>query len=204
MNNTTDLKSIERQAYLSYHQDGLIDIFVGILLVVLAITIWFLPTFWYFIVGGFFALFSSYMAAKNRIMIPRMGYVEFSSARRQRITYIFLTLVVILVFGNILGILAMLHPPLGVLIFESAFTILIVGAVGGIIFAVIAFASNIRRFYVYAVIFLGSAIYTFYFPIIAVLPLIAVGLVMFIFGSVLLHRFLRKYPKESLGEMEGA
>ncbi len=204
MSKTTDLKSIERQAYLSYHQDGLIDIFVGILLILLGVTVWFFPTFWFFLVSGFFALFSSYMAAKHRITIPRMGYVEFSAARRLRITYIFLVLVVLLVFGNVLGIIAMLYPPLGVLIFESAFTILIVGAVGGIIFAVIGLASNIRRFYVYAVIFLGSSVFTFYFPIIVVLPLVAVGLVMTVFGSVQLYRFLRMYPKESLGEMEGA
>ncbi|MFX1318367.1 MAG: hypothetical protein ACFE9D_08495 [Promethearchaeota archaeon] len=204
MSKTTDLKSIERQAYLSYHQDGLIDIFVGILLILLGLTIWFLPEFWFFLVGGFFALFSSYAAAKNRITIPRMGYVEFSSARRLRIKYIFLVLVLLLVFGNVLGIIAMLYPPLGVLIFESAFTILIVGVVGSIIFAVIGLASNIQRFYLYAVIFLGSAVFTFYFPIITVLPLVAVGLIMTVLGSVLLYQFIRKYPKESLGEMEGA
>jgi len=204
MRKTTDLKSIERQAYLSYHQDGLIDIFVGILLILMGVMIWFLPTVWYFLVGGFIALFSSYAAAKNRITIPRIGYAEFTSARRLRIKYIFLVMVVLLVFGNVLAIIAMLYPPLGVLIFESAFTILIVGAVGSIIFAVIGFGSNIRRFYVYAIIFLGSAVSTFYFPIIAVLPLVAVGLAMTLFGLVLLYRFLRKYPKESLGEMEGA
>ncbi len=204
MSKTADLKSIERQVYLSYHQDGLIDIFVGILLIFLGVTIWFLPTFWFFLISGLFAFMSAYYAAKRSITVPRMGYVEFSSARRQRIQYVFLVLVILLVFGNILGIIAMLYPPLGVLIFESTFTILIVGAVGGIIFAIIGLASNIRRFYVYGVIFLGSALFTFYFPLILVLPLLAVGVVMTMFGFALLYSFIRKYPKEEPGEMEGA
>ncbi|MFX1582906.1 MAG: hypothetical protein ACFFCJ_11940 [Promethearchaeota archaeon] len=204
MSKTADLKAIERQVYLSYHQDGFIDIFVGILLIFLAVMIWFFPTFLFFLISSLFAFLCAYYAAKKLITIPRMGYVEFSSARRQRIQYVFLVLVVLLVFGNILGIIAMLIPPVGVLIFESTFTILIVGVVGGIIFATIGLASDIRRFYVYGVIFLGSALFTFYFPLILVLPLIAVGLVMTVFGFVLLYGFIRKYPKEELGEMEGA
>jgi hypothetical protein len=204
MRETTDLKSIERQAFLSYHQDGLIDIVAGGVLLTLSLMIWLLPDFWYFLIGGFVAFISVYAAAKKSITVPRMGYVEFSKLRRQRTQYIFLAFVAITVVGNILGIMAMLNPPLGILIFESVYTILIIGLIGGAIFALIGFFSEIWRFHVYGIIFLSSAIFTFLRPFLVFLPLIIVSVCMLVFGAVLLYRFVQRFPKESFGEIESA
>lgn len=202
MSNTTTLKEIERRAYLSYHQEGIVDLCVGSALLSLSLMMWFLPEFWFFIVGGLIALTSVYALAKKTITIPRMGYVEFSTSRRQKTQYIFLTFVVVTVFGNILGIIAMLFPPLGILIFESIYTILIIGVIGGVLLFMVGFISSIRRFYMYALVFVGSTIFTFLIPIFVLLPLFALGFVMIIYGAVLLFRFLQQYPKVELGEVE--
>ncbi len=202
MNEHTDLKALERKAFTSYHQDGLIDIIVGSALFSLALMIWFFPGFWYFIVGGLVALTSTYTAAKKSVTVPRMGYVEFSPERKQKIIYIFLAFVVILVFGNILGILAMLFPPLGILIFESQITILIMGVIGGFLFALIGYISDLRRFYIYGTIFLASAVFIFFTPILVILPLLVVSIIMIMYGAILLYQFTQLYPKESGGEVE--
>ncbi len=204
MNKTTDLKTIERQAYLSYHQDGLIDLFVGGALFSIALLIWLLPESWFFLIGSLVVMSSLYAAVKKKITVPRMGYVEFSSVRRQKTQYIFLVFVMILVFANILTIIAWLFPSLGVLIFESMFTILLIGLIGGGLLLFIGSISDIKRFHAYSILFLGSAVFTFFIPVLAVLPLISLGIVMMIYGSSLLYRFVKQFPKESLGEMDSA
>jgi len=202
MNETTNLKSIERRVYLSYHQDGLIDLIMGGVLLSLSLIIWLLPEFWFVLIGGFIVMTTAYAAAKKAITFPRVGYVEFSQVRRKKTQYIFLAFIVITVFGNILTIIAWMFPALGILIFESAFTLLIIGVIGGGILAFIGYISEIWRFYLYGIIFLSSAVFTFFVPSLAVFPLIVLGSVMIIFGSILLYRFIQRYPKEILGEVE--
>ena len=196
------MKQVERRVYISYHQDGLIDLVIGSALLTLSLIIWFLPELWIFIVGCFVVFPTSYAGLKKSITIPRLGYVEFSPTRQKKTQYIFLAFMVILVVFNILGIFAMFYPPLGVLIFESVFTILIVGGLGGLIFAAVGYVSNIRRFYLYGVILFGSALFTVIFPIVLVLPGLSLGFVMIFYGATLLYRFVKRYPKEVNGELE--
>jgi hypothetical protein len=203
MSKSIDLKTIESRAFLSYHEDGLVDLFVGATMFLLALMIWCLPEFWIFLIGGFVALMSSYAAAKKSITVPRMGYVEFSQTRRRRIQYILLVFMVVLVFANILSIFAWIFPPLGILIFESGFTILLLGIVGAILLACVGYFSSIKRFIGYGGVLLVSTVITFFVPLLLVLPLLVLGLVMIAYGSFLLIRFTRSYPKNEPGEMEG-
>lgn len=204
MNENIDLNQIEKQAYLSYHQDGILDICIGSALVNLWLVIWLLPEFWYFIVGGLIVWVTVYTGAKKAFTVPRMGYVEFSSIRRRRIQNILLVGVLILVCSNILAILAIIHPPLGILIFESLYTILLIGIIGTLIVGFIGHMLNMRRFYSYGAVFFATSIFTFFVPSVLILPLIVLSIVILTFGLVLLYRFLRKYPKLSSGEVAGA
>jgi len=205
MTNNSKLQEIERKAFISYHGDGILDICIGSALLVMAIFIWLLPEFWYFIIGGLVALIPLYTGAKRSITAPRLGYVEFSSGRRHRIQYILLAGVLILVVFNILGILAIINPTIGIFIFESAFTILIIGIIGAFVLALIGGMVGIQRFYIYSVVFLGVAVVTFFFPLFpAIFPLIVVSIVILVYGLFLLYQFLQKYPKETSGEVAGA
>ena len=204
MGNNRELQDIERKAFMSYHGDGILDICIGSALLVLVFFIWLLPEFWFFVIGGLIAWVSIYSGAKKSITVPRFGYVEFSSVRRRRLQSIVLAGVVMLVVFNILGILAIIHPPLGVFIFESMFTILIIGILGLFILALIGAMLDLRRFYSYGVVFLGASIFTFFIPLIVLLPLIVVSIVILVYGIFLLFQFLQKYPKQASGEVTGA
>ena len=202
LNEVVDLKQVERRIYLSYHQDGLIDIFVGAALLCVSLMIWLLPEFWFFLIAGLVAFTTSFAGLKRVITIPRIGYVEFSPTRQRKTQYLFLAFTVILVVFNILGIIAIFYPPLGILLFESLFTILIVGVIGGLIFAAIGYSSHIRRFYSYGIILISSALFTFLFPVLVVLPGLVLGFIMIFYGALLLYWFVKRYPKELHGEME--
>ena len=204
MTNNSKLQEIERKAFISYHGDGILDICIGSALLVMAFFIWLLPEFWFFVIGGLIGWISLYTGAKKLITAPRLGYVEFSSVRRRRIQNIMIAGVLMLVVFNILGVLAIINPIIGIFIFESAFTILIVGIIGAFVLALIGTMLNIRRFYSYSVVFLGVAVVTFFIPLILLLPLIVVSIVMLVYGLFLLYQFLQKYPKETSGEVAGA
>jgi len=91
MNEKINLKEIERKAFVSYHRDGLIDLFLGFLLMVavlsatlsangvadsLRIAIY-LP--FMVVIGP-----GLYMIGKKYITIPRLGRVKFGPQRRSR------------------------------------------------------------------------------------------------------------------------
>ncbi|MDO8125245.1 MAG: hypothetical protein Q6364_12820 [Candidatus Hermodarchaeota archaeon] len=204
MTNNSKLQEIERKAFISYHGDGILDICIGSALLVMAFFIWLLPEFWFFVIGGLIGWISLYTGAKKLITAPRLGYVEFSSVRRRRIQNIMIAGVLMLVVFNILGVLAIINPIIGIFIFESAFTILIVGIIGAFVLALIGTMLNIRRFYSYSVVFLGVAVVTFFIPLILLLPLIVVSIVMLVYGLFLLYQFVQMYPKEARGEVTGA
>ncbi len=93
MNEKINLKDIERKAYLSYHEDGLLDIFLATFLIQAAISTIFVESFWIFATSGTWFVF--YFAIKQAITIPRIGQVNFSSARKGKIKRTTLTLVIL-------------------------------------------------------------------------------------------------------------
>ena len=204
MTENAKLKAIERKAFISYHQDGILDICIGSVILNIVIFIWLLPEFWFFIVGGLIAWMSVYWGIKKKITVPRIGYVEFSATRKRRTQNILLVGVIVLVFANLLSILAMIYPPLGIFIFESQYTILLIGIFGAIIFSSIGYISDMKRFYSYGIVVLASSVVTFFFPFVVILPLIVISLTILSYGLVLLYRFLLKYPKQLVGEVAGA
>ena len=116
MSKSGRLHDIERKAFTSYHGDGLLDICIGSVILFLAlITMWF-PEYWFFLIAGVMIWVSLYAGAKKTITFPRLGYVEFSSIRRRRIEYVLISGLILLVTFNILGILAMIYPIIGILV----------------------------------------------------------------------------------------
>lgn len=73
------ISNIEKMAFKSYWDDGLLDIMLGLVLLVLGIT-------WWQGVAVFGAIFpavcvSMWSPLRKRLIEPRMGYVEFSGKR---------------------------------------------------------------------------------------------------------------------------
>lgn len=194
-----DLKAIERKAYLSYHQDGLLDVFVGLAALFIAIFLWIAPDMLIYIMGTMFVWVLIYMAAKKSVIVPRLGYVEFSRERNTRSSVILLYVVVLNIVAVIITMFAWINPSIFTDIIEPN-GFLIIGAAFASIFAVVAYGTGIRRFYAYGVVTLLAFSFSQFLFLPFYLPILSLGVVMSVVGMLLLYKFVRKYPKESAGE----
>ena len=96
MGKEPNLKEIERKAYMSYHQDGLLDIFAGLYVLGFGLGI-FVDLILDFGMGMILmpAVFVSlalplWIAAKRRITMPRIGFVNFGIRGANKLTAIFI------------------------------------------------------------------------------------------------------------------
>ncbi|MFX1318366.1 MAG: hypothetical protein ACFE9D_08490 [Promethearchaeota archaeon] len=194
MSERIDLKALERKAYTSYHQDGIFDIILGLAIIFFGLTL--LPlleeSMTYLWGGTFIVWFISYGVAKKSITVPRMGYVEFSPSRRYRLVFLFSLLVIVNV---VIFAFMMFGLSVAAVLFLNQYGLLVVATVGGGLFAVFGWATQIYRLFGYgAITFLAfSAAHVFVLPI--TYPIIAIGIALAGLGFVLLYQFLRKYPK---------
>lgn len=192
------MKTIERKVYLSYHQDGLVDVFLGLAILVFGAYILYEPGM-VAIAGGTIAVFPvMYAAAKKSVTIPRLGYVKFASQRRNKTRNVLLFLVVAGVLGNVAGVFAMIYRPFVIFLVENY--MIVVGVVGAAIFSLAAYLSEVKRFYAYSAINLIAFPSGYILPTAIYQPMILLGAIITISGAFLLYRFLRKYPKRT-GEM---
>ena len=90
MNQKINLKEIERKAYTSYHQDGIIDVTFAITILMFAAVV-ISDMVW---MGGIVGVLvtSIYAGMKKVITIPRIGYVKFPQQRTQRLMILTVTL----------------------------------------------------------------------------------------------------------------
>ncbi len=109
-----DLKQLERRAWTSFFQDGLLDIFMGLALLAIGI-----PA----MLPGLFGTelrqnagaavlmlfaFLPYWAGKRFMTVPRMGRAEFTRARKSRQTKVAMLYAVSVVAGVIVSLMVML------------------------------------------------------------------------------------------------
>jgi hypothetical protein len=212
MSQNINLKEIERKAWTSYFQDGLWDIFLGLLLVSSAVSTWLsntgvpsstrIPTYIGIMVLGGLVLW----AGKRFITVPRMGHVKFGPARKARMSklrgVLFISVLVIAaLFVAGLGIHnARLQRPEWWLIgrMPTASVIVILNFL--IVFSLMAYFMDFNRLYLYGVLF-------------ALQEVVGVGLreladvnvgffigsavsaiIVLLIGTVVFIRFLREYP----------
>ena len=94
------IKELERKVYTSQHQDGLIDIFASIYIIGFSIGI-LLDYIWDFSFGvllpGILVVLvvPLWITAKRRITMPRIGYVNFGTRGKTKITAIFTGILVL-------------------------------------------------------------------------------------------------------------
>ena len=195
MTQRIDLKELERRAYLSYHEDGLLDILIGlgalfIGCVILTDMAW---------MGGVLpALYVPiYAAAKKSITIPRMGYVRFSPQRSRTPMLIILGVGIALFLCFLLGAVAfavydVIPPAFSAWLRE--YHMLVLGAIAAVSFGGVALLTGLRRLYAYAVltILLFAGGHLLDAP--AWLQVFTLGVLILLVGLVVLIRFLRRYP----------
>ena len=101
MEQNVNLEKIERKAYLSYHQDGLWDIFLGIFFSGMGVVMFFNTIY---LMGALAALLPVAIPIKKSFTSSRLGYVKFAPKRQAQEKKSRAKLTIILTFTAILGL----------------------------------------------------------------------------------------------------
>ncbi len=203
MTEKINLKEIERKAYTSYHQDGLIDIFIGFTILAFGILM-FTDLAW---MGGIFAIvaITGYTSAKKVFTIPRIGYVKFV---QYKVKMMFAGVMIAIILTALLGSFAFIAIEIekGMPLWMSLLVengLLIIGLSGASFISLFAYVFRIYRLYAYGIltliIFVAGHFVILPFPHFVVL----LGALILLSGLSVLIRFLRKYPipvKGSIGD----
>jgi hypothetical protein len=193
-----NMKEIERQVYLSYSEDGLVDIAIGVVITAWGLMLTQEPSG---LIGllGLLGMGVWYFG-KRLITIPRIGVIEPSPKMERKLSNlaIFLVVLGLVVFAGIL-----LSRAAGSLVI-SDYSLAILGLVlaGGV--ALVAYLLNAARIYLYAVILFASfaggeilAKSVTTFDAFA-LSVIIGGALILLSGIIVLVRFMRKYPRQQM------
>jgi hypothetical protein len=193
-----NLKEIQKKAYTSYHQDGLLDIFASAYILTFATGI-LMDFLWDFSFGvilpGFLLalILPMWIAAKRRITIPRIGFVKFGRQGSEKVTA---TLTGLTALGvAILFLFALFHAGsaqwLNVII-ENGMIAIGFGALA--VCLVFGYAMGLKRLYAYGIIALTFFVVGHIIGIFFAYVVIALGITVAATGVNLLVNFVRKYP----------
>ena len=189
MTQSLDLKQIERKAWKSYYEDGMWDIFMGLMMIAIGVDL--------LTEGGpaFYALIG--VAALSPILIkwfitmPRLGWVKFGPMRRTRdkLMKVVLAVSILIGIGGLVAYVIGAEPPDG--IFPAIGAIVIFA-----VFAAMAYLREFPRLYGYAVAYslsmgLAMAMTENFVPMVMFFVFGGTGLVI---GLALIARFVRRYP----------
>ena len=204
MSRDVNLKELERKAFLFYHQDGLLDIFLGLTILLFGVKVGSGDPFGVIIILYLIYLFL-WAAAKRAITIPRIGYVKFRRSPQTAKIGLATTIVVfpILLLGALVlyGYVS-LQPDW--MAWLEEYVMLGVGVVMAVFIGASAFLLGIRRLYGYAaltaIVLVGGYVLSVPEP---PLQIMALGVLILLSGLVTLARFLRDYPIPTVPVEEG-
>lgn len=191
MSQEQDFIELQQRTYASYHQDGLIDMIIGWAILGFGINMA-LDSSAFLFLGWLPIVF--YVPIKNRVTVPRIGYVKFSASNSLIIGIVLAVLLVLLLGIFILLIVGPNIIPVQINEWFSEYYLLLFGGLLGLGFAGTASATGITRFYAYAIMLVLIIAGGIWLNVPAAIYVIAAGLVIEIVGIILMVRFLRRYP----------
>lgn len=195
-----NLKEIERKAYMSYHQDGLVDVFGGLYILGFGLGI-FMQIIWDFSFGVIIpailitTVLPIWIAAKRKITMPRIGYVNFGTRGANKLTIVFIGTMVAGLFAFFAFTFATSQNGLRVwldLIFQNG--MLVVGFGSLAICALFGYTMGLKRLYAYGLLAAFSLIIGHFLEIFFAHIIIALGTTVIVVGFILLINFVKKYP----------
>jgi hypothetical protein len=205
MSQNFDLKAIEQKAFRSFHQDGLMDIYIGAL--ALARSLFFaIPEsgegegmYMGLALLGVAIAFAIFRLGKQYITTPRLGQVRFGPERQQRKATMMWVMAgfVLVTFGIFaysvfvwkvgMPVPSPLSPSL-----ERGLVALIAGLISGASVIVKSYFMEFVRGY-YIGFALGCGLF-FTILLNSVIPVIAAGALILVPGLVIFVNFLRQHP----------
>ncbi len=202
MNQSLDLRELERKAWISFHQDGAIEIYLGVLLSIGFITSG--DSAYLRIIGPvlILAAMGLFAGIKKLVTLPRMGLVKFGSARRAKSKRLAMIMVVPLLATLVLFF--MTATGTGSVGWTMTRTTFGLGLGIGIwlVFATIAFMSDQTR--LFAVGFVMAATIASREMLDQPLLLLAGGAALLAYGLTLFVQFVRRYPRPTDAELSAS
>ncbi len=199
MSEKINLKVIERKAWASYFEDGLLDILIGAMLLIGGIRS-ITDYVWYTLL--ILPLILVLPLGKSFITTPRLGHVKFGPARKLKQTRVIIVLTI-----SVLATVALLMLP------KSGFAlppkILISPMMAGwiaVVFGVLAYYLDFWRLFAYGLLFAISEVLSGLFGgYIGAMAQTISGIAVLLIGLFVLARFLRKYPQpvEAMSSVKG-
>ena len=188
MTQEIDLKHIERKVWLSFHSDGILDMFFGALMLIMGVRALTGIRWVTFLLLGVILMGA---LGKKFITVPRLGYVKFGRNRSKR----FLRVLIINIVCCVIVAAIIIPALLGAAIPKEVRIIsLSIGTI--IIFSGIAYIFDFKRMYIYAVLLAaGLTIFDLFGDPRGAILLTAAGFTITIVGLIILSQFLKKYPK---------
>jgi len=190
-----NITSLTRKVYLSYQQDGILDLAAGT--VVLGFGLNMLTGNIVFLMVGWMAMML-YFLVKQRITVPRFGYVRFESEEKtfsKGLASVGVgVLVLFLFFAFKLFVDRQPSSPEMEALVQRYHMVPLSGMLFGLPALGAAIFLGLKRFYLYALLAAGLPALGAWIGIDTYIPIVTTGLVMLVIGIVLLTNFLKKYP----------
>ncbi len=201
MSTTKEFDSLKRKVYLAYHQDGILDLVAGS--VVLGFGLNMLTDNIVFLMFGWLAMML-YVLIKQRITVPRFGYVRFESEKKTvQKAWISVGIGVLFVaFFLTLNIFVSRKPtsPEMQAWIQRYHMVPLSAMLFGLPTLAAAIFLGLKRFYLYALLAVGLPLVGAWLNIETYIPIVTTGAVIIAFGAILLVNFLKKYPLNAAGE----
>ena len=192
-----NLKEIERRAYVSYHEDGLLDIFVGVYVVGFGLGV-LVDRLWDLGFGSIMpailiaTILPIWIAAKRKITVPRIGFVKFGPQGMNKLMAIFIGLTVAgLGVFFALALFQSGRPAWIDLLFQNG--LLVVGFGSLAVCIVFGYSMGLKRLYAYGLLALVALVIGHFAGIFFAYIIMALGTVVLATGIALLIGFVRKY-----------
>ena len=202
MVNEPNLKEIQRKAYMSYHQDGLLDIFAGLYILGFGVGI-VMDLLWE---SGFGAIMPAilittvlpiWISAKRKITMPRIGYVNFGIRGTNKLTAVFIGTMVAGLGAFFIFTLATFQGEARQwldFIVQNGMIIISLGTLA--VCTLFGYSMGIKRLYAYGLLAFIMLIIGHFAGIFFAYILVALGITVVAAGFALLIGFIRKYPLE--------
>ncbi|MFH1941868.1 MAG: hypothetical protein ABIL68_07160 [bacterium] len=213
MTQTLDLKALEKKAFRSTFEDGLWDIFIGLIFLQFAVAPLLnglgLGDFWssFIFLPVYLIVMVLLWMAKKRIILPRIGFFKASTERKTKMKRMNIILFIIMMIGFIVGVVIFITNIRPVhWIFPGVFTTIVF-----LNFGMGGYYLDVQRFYAYGLlnglaIPVGEILYRkagashHGFPIVFGMT----SGIMIVTGILLFMRFMRSHPPARGGADEKA
>jgi hypothetical protein len=202
MTKQNTLREIEKKAYMSYHQDGLLDIFVGLYAIAFGLGMIADKILEF----GFGAIMPAiliaivlpiWIEAKRKITMPRIGFVKFGARGSNKLFALLLGLAVaglgvFMLFGVFLATGQIGRPWWIEILFQ--YGMIWIGLGSAVIGSLFAYTMGLKRLYGYGLLTFALFASGHFLSVPFEYLLLAIGSVIIASGAALLVQFIRRYP----------